>query len=43
MEPHEEKLLKGGEDAAVISERLVAVCDGVGGWSTQGIDPAEFS
>ena len=43
MMPHEEKIAKGGEDAAVGSDYLVSVCDGVGGWSTQGVDPAEYS
>ena len=43
MNPHKEKILKGGEDAAFGSESLVVVCDGVGGWSMSGVDPAEYS
>ena len=31
--PHPEKKLKGGEDAAYSSNRVVAVADGVGGWN----------
>lgn len=36
---------KGGEDAYVISEsqRMVGVCDGVGGWSDHNICSGKFS
>ena len=43
MNPHFEKRHKGGEDAAVLSENLIAVADGVGGWANNGIDPANYS
>jgi len=41
--PHPEKAFKGGEDAAFINEKLLCVCDGVGGWNKKGIDPALFT
>jgi protein phosphatase PTC7 len=31
--PHPEKKDKGGEDAYYVSDRVIAVADGVGGWS----------
>lgn len=31
--PHPDKESTGGEDAFYVSERVVAVADGVGGWS----------
>ena len=31
--PHPEKQAKGGEDAYYVSSRVIAVADGVGGWS----------
>ncbi len=43
LRPHEEKIAKGGEDAVVASNRLLAVCDGVGGWANSGVDPADYS
>ena len=43
MIPHPEKAHKGGEDAYFSNEKLLVVCDGVGGWATQGIDPADYS
>lgn len=43
MLPHQDKKAKGGEDAVVASDTLLCVCDGVGGWSTQGVDPADYS
>lgn len=43
MNPHFEKRDKGGEDAATLSENLIAVADGVGGWAQSGIDPANYS
>lgn len=43
MNPHFEKRHKGGEDAAAISDNLIAVADGVGGWAANGIDPAIYS
>jgi serine/threonine protein phosphatase PrpC len=32
MIPHFDKRAKGGEDAYVSTEELLAVADGVGGW-----------
>ena len=31
--PHPEKEAKGGEDANYVSKRIIAVADGVGGWT----------
>ena len=41
--PHADKVAKGGEDAWISSESLVAVADGVGGWNKKGIDPGIMS
>ena len=41
--PHPAKKEKGGEDAACITENIVVVADGVGGWENSGVDPAKFS
>ena len=41
--PHIEKRHKGGEDAAVNEPHIISVCDGVGGWSRWGVDPAKYS
>ena len=35
--PHFEKRYKGGEDAFITKQRLVAVADGVGGWASKDI------
>jgi len=43
MMPHPEKLAKGGEDALYASRQVMAVADGVGGWTEMGIDPAKYS
>ena len=43
IQPHYQKVAKGGEDAASVSENILAVADGVGGWAESGIDPAIFS
>ena len=43
IEPKPEKKAKGGEDALVASKYLLAVADGVGGWSNLGIDPSDYS
>ena len=37
------KEAKGGEDAWLAREDLIAVADGVGGWNEHGVDPALFS
>ena len=33
MNPHPAKVKKGGEDAASVTDNLIALADGVGGWS----------
>lgn len=38
---HPEK--KRGEDAHLVRSDMVAVADGVGGWSELGVDPGEYS
>ena len=43
MNPHPAKRAKGGEDAASVTENVIAVADGVGGWAESGVDPAKFS
>ena len=43
MIPHDDKVYKGGEDAYCVSDRLIAMADGVGGWANQGVDPGLFS
>lgn len=41
--PHPEKADKGGEDAYFIQAHALGVFDGVGGWSSIGIDPGLYS
>ena len=41
--PHMQKRHKGGEDAAVLTDRVLSVADGVGGWAENGVDPANYS
>lgn len=41
--PHPEKAYKGGEDAVFVSENVLMVADGVGGWAESGVDPALYS
>ena len=41
--PHPDKVQKGGEDAHYVSESLLAIADGVGGWAALNIDPALYS
>jgi len=43
MIPHPEKADRGGEDAVYASRQVMAVADGVGGWTNQGINPANYS
>ena len=43
LNPHHQKKHKGGEDAAAITQNMVAVADGVGGWAESGVDPAVYS
>jgi protein phosphatase PTC7 len=41
--PAAEKAKKGTEDAFFVSERAIALADGVGGWAEHGVDPAAYS
>jgi len=41
--PHPEKAWKGGEDALFTSKNVLAVADGVSGWSQYGIDAGIYS
>ncbi len=41
--PDPEKIERGGEDAWIISDDMVAVADGVGGWWKKGIDSGIFA
>jgi len=41
--PHDEKAYKGGEDAYCVTDTLIAMADGVGGWANRGVDPGLFS
>lgn len=41
--PGPEKINKLGEDAYYMSKEVIAIADGVGGWSTQGIDSSKYS
>lgn len=43
LNPHYSKKEKGGEDAATVTQNVIAVADGVGGWAESGVDPAKFS
>ena len=41
--PHDDKLHRGGEDAADSSDNILVVADGVGGWADWGVNPGIFS
>ncbi|CAD7923905.1 unnamed protein product [Amoebophrya sp. A120] len=41
--PHPEKADKGGEDAMLLTSKIIGVSDGVGGWSRRGVDAGEYS
>ena len=41
--PHDDKKHRMGEDAALASNNLLVVADGVGGWVRSGIDPGFYS
>ena len=41
--PHDDKLHRGGEDAADSNDTFLCVADGVGGWADQGVNPGIFS
>ena len=43
VNPHMQKRDKGGEDAMAVTNNMIAVADGVGGWAESGVDPAIFS
>ena len=43
MIPHPAKAYKGGEDAIFVSDNVLVVADGVGGWADHGIDPGKYS
>jgi len=43
MIPHDEKRHRGGEDAVATNSNLLVVADGVGGWATEGINPALYA
>jgi serine/threonine protein phosphatase PrpC len=43
MIPHLEKLSTGGEDALLLSSNLLAVADGVGGWTSYGVNAGVYS
>ena len=41
--PHDDKVHRGGEDAAFANDTILVVADGVGGWALKGINPGLFS
>ena len=41
--PHYKKKDRGGEDAWIVDQNLLAVADGVGGWNKRGVDPGIFA
>jgi len=41
--PHDDKLHRGGEDAADSTDQVLTVADGVGGWINKGVNPGIFS
>lgn len=41
--PHPDKVWKGGQDAAYVSDHALIVADGVSGWSAMGIDAGLYS
>lgn len=41
--PYYKKRDRGGEDAWLLTEELLAVADGVGGWNRKGVDPGIFA
>jgi protein phosphatase PTC7 len=43
MIPHMDKAYRGGEDAFYISDSLLVVADGVGGWADSGVNPGLYS
>lgn len=43
VSPHPDKAYKGGEDALAFKHKMITVADGVGGWSSKGVDVAKYS
>jgi protein phosphatase PTC7 len=41
--PHPDKRHRGGEDAFISNDFIVAVADGVGGYASSGVNPAVFT
>jgi protein phosphatase PTC7 len=41
--PHDDKIQRGGEDSAHVTDTMIAVADGVGGWADSGVNPGLFS
>ncbi|TNV76749.1 hypothetical protein FGO68_gene3286 [Halteria grandinella] len=41
--PDHKKRDRGGEDAWILTEELLAVADGVGGWNRKGVNPGIFA
>lgn len=41
--PHPKKLHKHGEDAHFVHHHTIGVFDGVGSWSSRGVDPGRYS
>jgi len=41
--PHYKKRDRGGEDAWICTDHLIAVADGVGGWNRKGVNPGIFA
>ena len=45
MNPKFDKRDKGGEDGFVVgsNQRMIMVADGVGGWTSRGVDPGKYA
>ena len=43
MIPHDDKKKRGGEDAVAANDQFLIVADGVGGWASEGVNPAAFA
>lgn len=41
--PHYKKRHRGGEDAWISADKMIAVADGVGGWNNKGVDPGIYA
>ena len=40
--PKKPSYSQSGEDVVVITDRLLVVADGLGGWAYNGIDPSKY-